>query len=201
MVYFLSCIWTTPLPPPLRAPAVPSSPLILTFRSTGKCFKCTHTHACTHCSVAVSVVVGYCVLLFKILARPHSWIMLLRNRSVWKCSTAPSCRPVDTKVKSHEELWLHHKHQEYYLDAVQYLLILGGVVERNVLWEDPHLHIRGSLFTTTKAVYVCLLVCVCVCVCAYICLHACVVLSWPGESCVIAGLLLLSLMGNDTFAN
>lgn len=26
-------------------------------------------------------------------------------------------------------------------------------------------------------------------------------LSWPSESCVIAGLLLLSLMGNDTFAN
>ena len=45
--------------------------------------------------------------------------------------------------------------------------------------------------------------CVCVCVCAraYICLDARVVLSWPGESCVIAGLLLLSLMGNDTFAN
>lgn len=34
------------------------------------------------------------------------------------------------------------------------------------------------------------------CVCVW-----CVELSWPGRRCVIAGLLLLSLMGNDTFAN
>lgn len=84
----------------------------------------TCTPACTHCLAAASVVVGHYVPLFKILARPHSWIMLLRNRSVWKCSTALSCRPVDTKVKSREELWLHRKHEEYYLDAVQYLRLL-----------------------------------------------------------------------------
>lgn len=73
--HLFSCISPTP------SMTAPPSSVIVTFPSTGKCFKCPCTHACTHCSVAVSVVVGHDVPLLKILARPHSWIMLLRNRS------------------------------------------------------------------------------------------------------------------------
>lgn len=120
-VYIHRCVIFSPANQ--RPPSRPPSSVILTFPFTGKYLKCTCTHACTHCSVAVSVVVGHYVPLFKILARPRSWIMLLRNRSVWKCLTALSCHPVDTKVKSRGELWLHRKHEEYYLDAVQHLLL------------------------------------------------------------------------------
>ncbi len=75
------------------------SPLILTPHFTGKCLN-SYTHTHTRCSVTVSVIRRRCVMPLKFLARPRSWIMLLRNRSVWKCSTDLGCCPVDTEVRS-----------------------------------------------------------------------------------------------------